>query len=163
MNRLAEVAGQEARKSYHGKVMGAESNLHEIAALFPTWSIEEADGLWCAAFVLHCCRKAGMEIPYKPAVCRLSLAACPAWEEWAMEDSRISRLPKEEDPQAGDLVIFDRVFCDSDHDHMGIVLEATEESLVVAEGNFNNVSCIVNRKRDEHIRCLIRIPENFAY
>ena len=31
------------------------------------------------------------------------------------------------------------------------------------EGNFNNVSCVVERKRDAHIRCYIRIPVDFRY
>ena len=46
---------------------------------------------------------------------------------------------------------------------MGIVTETNDDLLVVAEGNFNNVSCIVDRKRDHHIRCYIRIPDNFKY
>ena len=53
MNRLAEVAQQEACKSFHGKIMGTESNIHEIVKPFPKWSVEEADALWCAAFVLY--------------------------------------------------------------------------------------------------------------
>ena len=163
MNRLAEVAQQEVCKFFHGKVMDTEPNIQEIVNLFPKWSIEEADGLWCAAFVLHCCKKAGMQIPPRPAECTLSLAACPAWEEWAKTDRRITCLPGSEEPEAGDIVIFDHVFCQSPHDHMGIVIVVKENTLLVAEGNFNNVSCIVERKRDTHIRCYIRIPMDFRY
>ena len=57
MNRLAEVAKQEAGKYFHGEIMGTESNIHEIVELFPKWSVEEADAIWCAAFVLYCCKK----------------------------------------------------------------------------------------------------------
>ena len=163
MNRLAEVAQQEACKSFHGKIMGTESNIHDIVKLFPKWSVDEADALWCAAFVFYCCKKAGMCIPYKPAECSLSLAACPAWEEWAKADRRITYVSGSADPEAGDIVIFDHVFCQSPHDHMGIVIEVTDDALLVAEGNFNNVSCIVERKRDAHIRCYIKIPQNFRY
>ena len=163
MNSLDEIAQKEAYKFYHGKIMGAESNIHEIVELFPKWSVEEADALWCAAFVLYCCKKAGMRIPYKPAECSLSLAACLAWEEWAKADRRITYVSGSAEPEVGDIVIFDYVFCQSPHDHMGIVIEVKEDALLVAEGNFNNVSCIVERKRDTHIRCYIRIPQNFRY
>lgn len=163
MHKLAEVARQEACKGYHGKIMGTESNIHDIVKLFPKWSIEEADALWCAAFVLYCCSKAGLQIPYRPKACSLTLAACPAWEEWAKADDRIVYLSGTDEPHPGDIVIFDYVFCNSPHDHMGIVTETKDDLLVVAEGNFNNVSRIVDRKRDHHIRCYIRIPGNFKY
>jgi len=43
------------------------------------------------------------------------------------------------------------------------VIMVKKDILVVAEGNFNNVSCVVERKRDTHIRCYIRIPLDFRY
>ena len=163
MNRLAEVARQEACKFFHGEIMGTESNIHEIVELFPKWTVEEAEAIWCAAFVLYCCKKAGMCISYKPTECSFSLAACPAWEQWAKADHRITYILPSDEPQSGDIVIFDNVFCDSPHDHMGIVIEVKADILVVAEGNFNNVSCVVERKRDTHIRCYIRMPSDFRY
>lgn len=163
MSRLAEVAEQEAKKDFHGKILGKEPNIHEMVARFPKWSVEEADGLWCAAFVLHCCTKAGMQIPPRPAECTLSLAACPAWEEWAKADPRITYVSGSAEPQAGDIVVFYHVFCQSPHDHMGIVIGVTGDTLFVAEGNYQNTSCIVQRKRDAHIRCYITIPEGFRY
>ena len=93
----------------------------------------------------------------------MSLAACPAWEEWAKADHRITYVSESDEPQSGVIVIFDHVFCDSPHDHMGIVIKVKKDILVVAEGNFNNVSCVVERKRDTHIRCYIRIPVDFKY
>ena len=163
MNRLAEVAQQEAFKCFHGRIMGTESNIDDIVKLFPKWSIEEADGLWCAAFVLYCCNKAGLQIPYRPVECSCTLAGCSAWEEWAVADGRLTYLPGSDEPSVGDIVIFDYVFCKSPHDHMGIVVGADDDRIMVAEGNFNNVSCVVERKRDAHIRCYIRIPVNFKY
>lgn len=164
MCALAKIAGEEALKGFHGKIMGTEANIDEIVRPFPKWSVEEADGLWCAAFVLYCCNKAGFHIPYRPSGCiSCNLAGCPAWEEWARSDNRIACLSGRDEPQPGDIVIFDHVFCDSPHDHMGIVVAARHDRLVVAEGNFNNVSCIVERKRDKHIRCYIRIPDDFIY
>ncbi|MBQ5773998.1 MAG: CHAP domain-containing protein, partial [Acetobacter sp.] len=87
----------------------------------------------------------------------------PAWEEWANADNRITYMSGSDEPQIGDIVIFDHVFCDSLHDHMGITVDVKEDTLLVAEGNFNNVSCVVERKRDAHIRCYIRIPMGFRY
>ena len=163
MSRLAEIAVQEAQKGFNGKISGKEPNIHEIVELFPKWSVEQADALWCAAFVFHCCKKAGMQIPYKPAECSMSLAACYAWDEWAKRDDRIGYIPGNADPQTGDIVIFDKVFCDSPHDHMGIVVDVKDDSIVTAEGNYNNESRIVNRKKDNHVRCYIRIADNFIY
>lgn len=166
MNPLAEVAREEVHRFFHGSVMGTVSNLDDVIAPFPRWNKEEADKMWCAAFVFYCCRKAGMVIPVRPKECiSCNLAGCGAWEEWAVADNRIMYFaPKSEhNPIPGDIVLFDHVFCDADHDHIGIIVDVTPDALIVAEGNFNNVSCLVRRLRDEHIRAYIRIPEGFVY
>ena len=54
-------------------------------------------------------------------------------------------------------MLYDRVFEAGAHDHMGIIVAVDEERIRVAEGNFNNVSCIVTRPVDAHVRCLIRM------
>ena len=126
----------------------------------------EADGLWCAAFVLYCCREAGFEIPYRPNECKTChLAACFGWEEFAINDHRIEYHKGTEAfvPKAGDIVIYDRVFENREHDHMGIVLEKREHALLAAEGNVNNISGIIERPIDEHIRAYIRIPDGYQY
>ncbi len=46
---------------------------------------------------------------------------------------------------------------------MGIVLQNTENTIIAAEGNLNNVSGIIERPKDEHIRGYIRIPEGYKY
>lgn len=159
---MAKTARREAAKFYHGYVSGTESNLSPIIAPFPKWTLKEADGLWCAAFVYHCCIESGMQFPVRPKECvSCNLAGCGAWEEWAQADDRLEYFASE--PQPGDLVLFDRVFCNAEHDHIGVVLEVHPDRLTVAEGNFGNVSAIVERPRDEHIRAFIRIPEGFAY
>lgn len=68
-------------------------------------------------------------------------------------------------PSGGDIVLNDRVFMNCEHDHIGIVLEYKSSTIIVAEGNtFNdNISRIMERNKDEHIRPYIRIPENFNY
>ena len=163
---LAKVAKEMALVPFHGAVDGLESNLAPVVRPFPTWNIREADGLWCAAFVLYCCREAGFEIPYRPNECKTChLAACFGWEEFAINDHRIEYHKGTEAfvPKAGDIVIYDRVFENREHDHMGIVLEKREHALLAAEGNVNNISGIIERPIDEHIRAYIRIPDGYRY
>lgn len=165
MNALAQTAKEEALKCYHGFVMGTEPNIDEMVALFPQWSIEEADGYWCAAFVYYCCVKAGYDIPARPMGCSCSLAGCGAWEEWAMADQRLAYHGNTEhfNPEPGDIVLFDRVFIKEEHDHIGIVVDVRQDCIAVAEGNINNLSGILKRPRDERIRAFIRLPAHFSY
>lgn len=126
--------------------------------------MDEANGLWCAAFVYHCVILAGFKIPVRPKESSCSLAGCVAWEEWAQADNRIECHSGNDDvfePAAGDIVLFDRVFNNTDHDHIGIVLEDYDDYIITAEGNVENVSRILERKKDSHIRAYIRIPDNF--
>ena len=164
--KLAKVAKDMAQVPFHGEVDGMASNLAPIVRLFPTWSVKEADGLWCAAFVYYCCTEAGFEIPYRPNECKTChLAACFGWEEFAINDQRIEyhRGAEEFVPEAGDIVIYDRVFENREHDHMGIILEKREHTIIAAEGNINNKSGIIERSIDGHIRAYIRIPDGYQY
>ena len=163
---LAKVAKDMAQAPFHGDVDGMASNLSPIVRLFPTWNLEEADGLWCAAFVYYCCTAAGFEIPYRPEECETChLAACLGWEEFAVGDRRIEyhKGPKDFVPEAGDIVLYDRVFENKEHDHIGIVLEKRERTILAAEGNVNNISGVVERFIDEHIRAYIRIQDGYRY
>ena len=163
---LAEVAREMALIPFHGAVDGLASNLEPIVRPFPTWSVKEADGLWCAAFVLYCCTEAGFDIPYRPGECKTChLAACLGWEEFAINDRRIEyhRGTEAFAPEAGDIVIYDRVFENREHDHMGIVLEKREHTILAAEGNVGNASGLIERPIDEHIRAYIRIPDGYQY
>ena len=163
---LAKVAKDMALIPFHGAVDGMASNLAPIVAPFPAWSVEEADGVWCAAFVYYCCREAGFGIPYRPDACKTChLAGCVGWEELAAGDGRMEYHRGAEDfvPGPGDIVIYDRVFENREHDHMGIVLENREHTLLVAEGNVNNVSGVIERPIDGHIRAYIRLPDGYLY
>ena len=163
---LAEVAGEMALIPFHGALDGQASNLGPLVAPFPTWKVEEADGVWCAAFVYYCCRETGFEFPIRPKECRTChLAGCVAWEEWAMGDPRIAYHPRQDGfvPEPGDIVLYDRVFENRAHDHIGIVLENRGRTLLAAEGNVNNVSCLVERPLDDHIRGYIRLPDGYRY
>ena len=158
---LAAVAREKALLPFRG---GEGGNIAPLVAPFPKWSVVEADRLWCAAFVLHCCREAGFDIPYSPAECvTCSLAGCGGWEEYAMADPRIQYHGPEEDftPASGDIVLYDHVFCDREHDHIGVVVEVEADAIVAAEGNVDNAnrSALVRRPRDGHIR----LPDGYRY
>ncbi|MBO4290163.1 MAG: CHAP domain-containing protein [Lachnospiraceae bacterium] len=164
--KLAKTARELALAPFHGEIDGTASNLAPIVQLFPTWNLKDADGLWCAAFVYYCCTEAGFEIPYRPGECKTChLAGCLGWEEFAKGDQRIEYHSGAEGhvPEAGDIVLYDRVFENKEHDHMGIVLEKREHTILAAEGNVNNRSGIVERPIDEHIRAFIRIPDGYRY
>ena len=164
--RLAETAKKAALTPFHGTADGQESNLAPIVRNFPTWNVAEADGFWCAAFVYYCCVKAGFDIPCRPDECKTChLAGCIAWEEFALNDSRLEYHSRTDvfTPDPGDIVLYDRVFEDKPHDHIGIVIEYRGQTLLVAEGNVNNVSALVERPFDEHIRAYIRIPDGYRY
>ena len=163
---LAEVAGKAAKIPFHGCIEGKESNLEPIIRFFPNWTLREADGLWCAAFVYYCCREAGFEIPIRPEACKTChLAGCIAWEELAAGDPRITYHKGGEGfvPDAGDIVLYDRVFENREHDHIGIVLENRGDTILAAEGNIANRSGIIERPKDAHIRGYIRIPDGYKY
>ena len=163
---LASVAKAMAQIPLHGFSEGEESNLEPLVLPFPKWTFEEADGLWCAAFGYYCCKEAGFEIPIRPDECKTChLAGCIAWEEFALGDPRIEFHRGKEGfiPESGDIVLYDRVFENREHDHIGIVVEKREKSILVAEGNVDNRSVIIERPIDEHIRAYIRIPDGYRY
>lgn len=57
----------------------------------------------------------------------------------------------------------DRVFENREHDHIGIVIEKHENSILAAEGSIDNKSGMIERLIDRHIRGYIRIPDGFQY
>lgn len=164
--KLARIAREKALTPFHGYIPGEASNLEPIIRFFPTWSLKEADGLWCAAFVYFCCVEAGFDIPYRPRECvTCHLAGCVAWEEFAACDRRIAYHKGTEAfaPEAGDIVLYDRVFNNQEHDHMGIVLQQLPHAILAAEGNVKNVSGLIRRPLDGHIRAFIRLPDGYQY
>ncbi|MBR6666394.1 MAG: CHAP domain-containing protein [Lachnospiraceae bacterium] len=166
--KLVKIAREKAEMPFHGYLGGKESNIEPIIKHFPKWNIKDADRLWCAAFVYYCCMEAGFQFPYSPNECvTCSLAGCGGWEEYAMGDSRIEYHRRNENfvPKPGDIVIYDRVFINQEHDHIGIILEVKDNTIIVAEGNtFNdNISRVIERPIDDHIRSYIRIPDGYRY
>ena len=106
------------------------------------------------------------EIPIRPNECKTChLAGCIAWEEFATGDPRIAYHKGGEGfvPETGDIVLYDRVFENREHDHIGVVIETRENTILTAEGNIDNRSGIIERPIDGHIRAYIRIPDGFEY
>ena len=99
-------------------------------------------------------------------------AAAVVWQGAAQGDKRIAYYDGQQAIrdadfvwQEGDILLYDRVFINREHDHIGILLKLEEEKLVVAEGNVGDTNCsgVVRREKDEHIRAIIRIPDGFIY
>jgi hypothetical protein len=163
--RLASIAEELAQKPLHGNVAGLKHNLHEIIAHFRRSPFREWDGRWCAAFVFHCCVEVGYPLPYKHPSASCSFAGVRAWLEWANLPEHgyyTRRRSMNFAPRRGDIVIYDNAMVPCPHDHMGIVLGSRGTVLRVAEGNFNNVSTVLERPRNTHVRGYIRIPNAFA-
>lgn len=165
---LAKVAIREALKPFHGYVMTLRPNIHPIINLFPKWPLKKWNNNWCAAFVYYCCLQAGYGIPMKYPDKRVkhNFAGCSSWEQWAKLPYNQFYHRKDEKsfiPQKGDIVLYNRIFIPSAHDHIGILIEYHPEHIVVAEGNFNNISAVIERPINSHIRGYIRIPENYDW
>ncbi len=163
---LAEIAKKKALLPFHGKKEDKGTNLKPIIDLFPKWNLDDAEKCWCAAFVYYCCVEAGFSIPYSPDECTTcSLAGCGGWEEYALGDKRLVYSKDILSPEVGDIVLYDYVFCNKEHDHIGIIVEVFDDCIVCAEGNIANTnsSGIISRTIDEHIRAYIKIPDGYSY
>lgn len=147
---LARIAQTEALKFYHGELPGAPSNLQEIVKHFSGWTMEEADNNWNAAFVYHCLCKAGFELP-PPAIDGSDRAT------WVLNDPRLTYI-KGSDPSflplRGDIVLYE-------DGALGIVLATSEAGITTAEGNVNNLSAVLQRPHNIHLRAMIRITNGF--
>ena len=82
-----------------------------------------------------------------------------------MGDSRIEYHKGREEfaAESGDIVLYDRVFENREHDHIGIVIENRGDTILAAEGNIDNRSGVIERPADGHIRAYIRIPDGYQY
>jgi hypothetical protein len=162
---LASVAEGLARRPFYGNLLHLESNLEPVASHFGLDAMEWIDSKWCAAFVYHCTHQAGVGLPPRhPEPVSCSFAGVKAWLEWAkLQGFYRSARRKEFEPKPGDLIIYDRIFDPGPHDHIGIVIGKVDSELVVAEGNVGNVSAVVQRTWNSHVRGFVRIPADFTY
>ena len=135
-------------------------------------AFDELKNYWCAAFVYHCTLEAGLELPIRMPPFKYRFAGVGTWYEWATANHFCFYEKDGFMPSRGDIVIYNNIIPQENkqknspwHDHIGVVLSCEHEFLVVAEGNINNqnVSGIIERKRDHTIGCFVRIPENFTF
>ena len=173
---IANIAQDLAQK----KIIGSkdDTDFMNIIRHYPESSaFDELRHAWCAAFVYYCCIKAGLELPIRLPCHGMELANCRfacviAWFEWATHNEFIHKENTSFIPERGDIVIYNQIIPSQNKpenslwcDHMGIVLSATYDSLIVAEGNVDNQNCsgIATRKRDQTIGYYVRIPNDYEY
>ncbi len=161
---LACIAEGLARKALRGDHNKAGADLTQILSHF-TRKNPEVGFDWCAAFVYHCCVKAGFVIPARyPEPVRYSFAAVPAWLQWAKLPGHrfyFSARNHAFSPCRGDVVVFDNLLGNGRHDHIGIILSVKGGELVTAEGCVANVSGVFRRPRGPRVRGYIRIPNDY--
>lgn len=162
---LACIAEELALKPLHGAIMGMRSNIGDVISHFGG-PVAEYNYKWCAAFVYHCCHLAGFTMPRKyTRDVRGSFADVHVWLQWAKSpENRFywSARARSCCPERGDIVVFDNAFEPGAHDHIGIVLRVNRTKIKTAEGNVNNLSLALWRKRDRHVRGFIRIPNDWS-
>ena len=94
--------------------------------------------------------KAGFELP-PPAIDGSDRAT------WVLNDLRLTYI-KGSDPSflplRGDIVLYE-------DGAMGIVLSTSEAGITTAEGNVNNLSAVLQRPHNIHLRTMIRITNGF--
>lgn len=173
---VGDIAEELSRK----EIIGTKENADymEIIKYYPERSaLAELDHAWCAAFVYHCCIKAGLTLPLRTPNNAINIANCRfacvlAWYEWADSKGYCFYEKDNFSPQRGDIVVYNNIIPRENKaensiwcDHIGIVLSCDNNTLMVAEGNVGNlnVSGIVKRERNETIGCYIRIPAEYDY
>ncbi|KQY94627.1 hypothetical protein ASD24_03505 [Paenibacillus sp. Root52] len=163
VNIAEELAGQV--------IVGisGDQRYRDICQYWPDQDIHKVlQGNWCAAFVYHCCMLAGIVLPIRYPSGKYRLAGVGAMLEWSqLPETGFFHHDKEYGfkPERGDIVIYEKLLSDDSHDHVGIVLELDDDTILVAEGNKDNENCsdIVRRSRSHCILGYIRIDNEYLY
>lgn len=95
-----------------------------------------------------------------------NFAGVSAWESWAkLEENNFFHECNDPSfiPEMGDIILFDYVFINQEHDHIGIIVGVEKDTLRVAEGNVGNISALVTRKRNDNVRGYIRISDKWQF
>lgn len=173
---IADIAESLAAKNVTGKA--DDVDYMGIIKYYPEkTAFAELDHAWCAAFVYHCCIKAGLTLPLRTPHTAKEIANCRfacvvAWYEWAKKHGYCRYEKDGYAPERGDIVVYNNIIPSKDKpenaawcDHIGVVLSCANNKISVAEGNIGNKNTagIIRRSRDNTIGCYIRIPENYEY
>ncbi len=162
---LADIAEGLARQPLVGNESKGGPDVYPVIRYFP--GATRARGFdWCASFVYHCCYQAGLKLPIRYPGVAMRFAAVPAWLAWSKLPGLQFFQPAGEAsfrPERGDLVIFDRLVSNVDHDHIGVVLDCRNGVLTTAEGNVKNRSGIFERNAYLNINGYVRIADDYRY
>ncbi len=165
-----------ASKNIEGKRESKE--FIEIIKYFPEdGAFDELKNGWCAAFIYHCLFISGLRLPIKipgenGELTGNRLAGVYPFKQWALSNDFFLNHDTVQKPIRGDIVVYDNIIPLEnkeeggwDTDHIGIVVDIDDESLIIAEGNVDNenVSGIVVRDSDKNIDGYIRVPQNYYY
>jgi hypothetical protein len=166
-SRLAQFATELASTPLVGDANFCGPDLEPVLAHFPRDDMSVGFE-WCAAFVFHCCYHVGIILPMRYPDSRVScrFAGVKAWLDWSqLPETGFFHAAGEQSFRTarGDIVVFDQLVSAGFHDHIGIVLAATGDTLVAAEGNVENKSGIFRRSRSHNLNGYIRIPEAYHY
>ena len=160
--RLADIAEELARRPLVGDANKSGPDVWPLIRYFPGARRDQGWD-WCASFVYHCATQAGIALPIRHPGVSCRFASVLAWLEWAKLPETGFFHPIQEPgfvPERGDLVIYDRLVSDTEHDHIGVVLGRDDRMLDVAEGNVNNRSGIFRRHRFQQINGFIRVEDS---
>lgn len=169
--QMADVAEKLAAM----KIVGERTSRDymEIIKYYPEENaFDELRNAWCAAFVYHCSLIADIELPIRQPPIQNRFAGVGSWFEWGRINGFSFYEQDGFEPSRGDIVVYNNIIPTNNkpgdsawHDHIGIVLDCDQNSLTVAEGNVDNenMSGVVQRKRDHTIGCYIRIPDGYEY
>ncbi|MFC6549374.1 CHAP domain-containing protein [Cohnella cellulosilytica] len=166
-SKLADMAETLAGLNIAG--VPGDQRYREICKHWPDAAVyKELQNSWCAAFVYHCCWRAGFQLPIRYPNGIYRLAGVGAWLEWAQLPETGFLYYDGHDgfaPQRGDIVIYEKLLSNDPHDHIGIVLACDDQEITVAEGNRDNRndSGVVHRERGCCILGYIRIDNNYAF
>jgi CHAP domain len=165
---LASIARREAALEVRGNGDKAGPAIERYLAVFrdalnknceTTRYSDPAVGYnWCCAFVYYCCLQAGFSFPPKPVPSyRYTLAAVPAWHNWAVTEGFFHPGGASE-PEPGHIVLFNYVDTGQPLDHMGVVVEVAPRFVLCAEGSVENRTGLFERPYS-CIAGYVRLPE----
>jgi len=154
--RLAWFARREAALNLAGNANRAGPAIERYLSMFrdalnlnggtTEFSDTSVGFSWCCSFVFYCCRHSGFEIEPKPdKTFRWTLAAVPAWRNWAEKDGTFV-LASSTTPQLGDIAILNNADVGKPMDHIGIVVGTADDCFLSAEGNNANRTGVFRRE-----------------
>lgn len=162
--RIAEISIALASRPLIGDCRKCGPDLEPILRDFPRED-KNIGFDWCAAFVYHCCKEAGLNLPVRhPEPVPCNFAWVKAWFVWSqLNDFYYPSSDLSFVPEQGDLIIFDNILDEGPQDHIGVVAGVERNKVITAEGNFHNRSGIFHRERFENVNGYIRIEDTYQY